>query len=122
MKNKKLVAGVIVIGALIAGFYALNSYIYNEKQADEAVQVSLEGIVVCLPHKGPGPHSKECMVGLMTPDRLHYALDLSQVASSTKPLQVSDRLSAQGTVTPAGTEEKYNIAGTFLVLGDLMLK
>lgn len=122
MKNKKLIAGIIVIGALVAGFYALNNHIYNEKQADESEFVSLEGIVVCLPHKDPGPHSKECMVGLMTADRLHYALDLSQVATTTKPLQVSDRLSARGTVAPAGETEKYNIAGTFSVQGELLLK
>lgn len=122
MKNKKLIAGAVVIGALVVGFYALNSHIYNEKQADEGMRVSFEGIVVCLPHKGPGPHTKECAVGLMTPDRLHYALDLSLISSSTKPLQVSDRLSANGTLLPAGEDEKYNIMGTFTITDGLTLE
>lgn len=114
MKNKKLIAGAVVIVAVVAGFYALNSHIYNEKQADENPAVVLDGIVVCLPHAGVGPHSKECMVGLMTKDRVHYALDLSRV-SMMEGLHVSDRVSLEGTLMPAGEEEKYDIAGTLSV-------
>jgi hypothetical protein len=35
MKKLLLIVGIIVV-VLVLGFFALNSYIYNEKQADEA--------------------------------------------------------------------------------------
>lgn len=120
-KNKKLIIAIAVIAVVIVGFNAFNAYIYQEKQADPLPRVSLSGIVVCLPHKGPGPHTKECMIGLMTPDRVHYALDLSLLSQEAEPLSVADRISAQGVVVTT-EDSKYDIAGTFSVTDSLVVE
>lgn len=115
MKKKEttLVSVLVIIAVLVIGFFLLNTHIYNEKQAEAPEGVSLSGIVVCLPHKGPGPHTKECMMGLMTSDRVHYALDMSGVQGTT--WSIADRVTAQGVITPADAQSTYDIAGTFVV-------
>lgn len=120
-KNKKLLIAIAVVAVIVVGFNAFNSYIYNEKQADPVPRVSLSGIVVCLPHKGPGPHTKECSIGLMTPERLHYALDLALMSQMAEPLSVADRISANGVVVPA-EDSKYDIEGTFSVTDSLVIE
>lgn len=121
-KNKKLFIALALVAALVLGFNALNSFIYNEKQGDAPQVTGVSGIVVCLPHKAGAPQSKECMMGLMTPNRTHYALDLSRVTLPEGALQIADRISANGTIMPPAADEKYDIAGTFTVTDSLVIE
>lgn len=119
-KNKQVIGTMAVIAALIVGFYALNAHIYNEKQGIE--RMTLSGIVVCLPPKGPGPHTKECAIGLMTEDRKHYQLDTALMSQEAPMLSVSDRITASGIVTPPSEDVKYDIAGTFSITNSLTVE
>jgi len=116
-KYKNVLIGVAVFVGVVLGFQALNAHIYNEKQASapESVPLTVSGIVVCLPHKGPGPHSKECMIGLMAPDRTHYGLDLSRI-TIMEGLQVSDRITVRGELVAPEEDGKYDTVGTISVI------
>lgn len=126
---KKALIGFIAAGMLlVAGFYAFNAYIYDQKQADPGDVVSyratLEGEVVCLPHVGDGPHTMECAYGLKTDVGEHYALDLTLMSQQHAPLETGERISANGTVTPVemlSTDHwrTYDIEGIFSVTDSL---
>ncbi len=127
--KKALPLIVLAIIVLVAGFYAFNAYIYAEKQGDPGDVVSyratLEGEVVCLPHKGDGPTTLECAYGLKTDVGEHYALDLAALTmpEGTMP-ETGDRISAGGTVTPiemlsSDHWQKYDIEGIFSVTDSL---
>lgn len=115
--NKKTKSIIELLGAALALsvlLSALNAYLYGKKQEEAPEQVTLSGIVVCLPHKGPGPHTKECAIGLMTPDGTHYGLDFSGTADTA--VSVADRASFTGYLTPPPSDGKYDIAGTLGVV------
>ncbi len=127
--KKALPIILVAIVALIAAFYAFNAYIYAEKQGDPGDVVSyratLEGEVVCLPHKGDGPTTLECAYGLKTDVGEHYALDLAALTmpEGTMP-ETGDRISAGGTVTPiemlsSDHWQTYDIEGIFSVTDSL---
>ncbi len=44
MNIKNLLIVIVVIGVLIVGFYALNNYIYNEKQAEAPAPIVSMGV------------------------------------------------------------------------------
>lgn len=118
-----IVAAIIIV--LIAGFYALNAYIYNEKQGDPSDVTSyrgtLSGEVVCLPHAdSTGPQTKECAYGLRTESGEYYALDLTLMSQQHAPLETGERISANGLITPvemlsSDHWKKYAIEGIFSV-------
>jgi hypothetical protein len=53
---------LLVIAGVVAGFYALNNYIYTEKQGGNTIpepyRGTLTGVQVCLPHKDTLPVRK----------------------------------------------------------------
>ncbi len=124
MKKTLLLIAALVI-ALIAGFYAFNAYIYNEKQGDGSDVTSyrgtLTGEVVCLPHADTdGPQTMECAYGLRTDTGEHYALDLTLMSQENPPLETGERMSANGLITPlemlsSDHWKKYDIVGIFSV-------
>lgn len=124
MKKLLLLIAALCI-TLIAGFYAFNAYIYNEKQGDGNDIVSyrgtLTGEVVCLPHADTeGPQTMECAYGLRTDTGEHYALDLSVMSQENPPLETGQRISANGLITPvemlsSDHWQKYDIEGIFSV-------
>lgn len=127
---KKALIILVVVGiALIVGFYALNAYIYAEKQGDPSDIVSyrgtLSGEVVCLPHKDTdGPNTMECAYGLKTDVGEHYALDLALLSQEHRPLETGERISANGLITPvemlsSDHWQKYDIEGIFSVTDSL---
>ena len=121
---------VWVLGAAIlltAGFFILNSYIYNQKQqpTEDIVPYSatLTGEYVCLPHTNTsGPQTLECAFGLKTEDGSYYALDFNYFPDATPPegLLTGETYTFSGTVTPAvmlsnDFWQRYPIEGIFSV-------
>lgn len=128
---KKTLAFIVIAAILlIGGFYALNAYIYAEKQGDPGDIVSyrgtLTGEVVCLPHAGDGPHTMECAYGLKTDVGEHYAVDFSLMSQQATPPETGSRISATGTITPiemisSDHWQRYDIEGIFSVTDSLQI-
>ncbi len=127
--KKFLFTLVALVILLIGSFYAFNAYIYQEKQGDPADITSyrgtLTGEVVCLPHtETSGPTTQECAMGLRTDTDEHYALDLSLMSQQADPLEIGERISANGMITPLemlSTDywRRYDIDGIFSVTDSL---
>jgi hypothetical protein len=120
--KKTLLAITIGIALLGGGFFALNSYIYNQKQGDNTQNVvpyqgTLTGTYVCLPHTNQkGPQTLECALGLKTDTGEYYALDFNAVPQSQFSLKMGDRFTMTGLITPVqmlSTDQwrKYPIEG-----------
>jgi hypothetical protein len=74
---------------------------------------SLVGIIACLPHKGDGPHTMECAIGLKTDDGKYFALTNFNYPGSA---DVGERVRIAGvTVTTDEFHASYDIVGTFQV-------
>lgn len=123
MKKALLILAAVAV-VLVAGFYTINAYIYNEKQADPNDIVSyrgtLEGEVVCLPHEG----TDECALGLRTDVGEYYALDLALLSQEDAKVGIGARISANGLITPvemlsADHWQTYDIEGIFSVTDSL---
>jgi hypothetical protein len=123
--KKLLLTIVAVILFLVVAFYAVNAYIYNEKQGDGNDVVSyrgtLTGTQVCLPHADTsGPQTMECAIGMKTDAGEYYALDLALLSQENPGLQDGDRFTATGLITPvemlsSDHWQKYDIEGIFSV-------
>jgi hypothetical protein len=119
-----IIAAVAIV--LVAGFYAFNAYIYNEKQGDgtevTAYRGTLTGTQVCLPHADTsGPQTMECALGMQTDVGEYYALDFGPLPQGLPPdLAADERFSATGIITPvellsADHWRKYAIEGILSV-------
>lgn len=120
-KTLIILAGILI--ALVAAFFALNAYIYNEKQGTgeelEPYRATLTGTHSCLPHKEPIA-TKECAPGIKTDTGEFYALDLALMSQTPPMIGNGDRFTASGTVTPiervsADHWQQYAIVGIFSV-------
>lgn len=116
-----------MVVAGVVGFFALNSYIYNEKQEGPIVEPyfgTLSGVQVCLPHKDTtGPQTLECAIGMKTDSGEYYALDL-EAAANTSAMEGGKRFTASGTITPiellsSDHWQKYQVSGIFSVTGEV---
>lgn len=115
-------AGIIIV---MLGFFALNSYIYNEKQGDgkavEPYRGTLTGEYMCLPHKDTsGPQTMECALGMKTETGEYYAVDWSMMSQTQPDLTPGEKFTATGLITPVerlSTDhwQKYPIQGIFSV-------
>lgn len=131
MKKTLTIIGVLAIVCL-AGFYALNAYIYAEKQGDlgdiDRYRGTLSGQIVCLPHRETdGPQTLECAMGLRTDTGEHYAVDLNLLSQEHLPLDTGKRLTANGVITPVemlSTDQwqTYDIRGIFSVTDSLVVE
>lgn len=71
---------LIIVGALIAilalafGVHYVDSRVNVDPPVKDKMGVSLTGEIVCLPHKGDGPHTLECAYGVRDDDDNHYLL------------------------------------------------
>ena len=105
MRNSLLIIGIIA-ALLIGGFFLLNSYIYNQKQAQEAEDLSpyrgaLTGEYVCLPPAGESnPETPECVAALKTDQDEYYVIDFSLMSQDKPDLKEGDRFTASGLITP----------------------
>lgn len=111
---------------LLAGFFTLNRYIYNQKQADEAQVVepyraTLTGEYLCLPHVDQnGPQTLECALGLKTESGEYYAVDFMLMSQMPPKLRMGETFTASGVIAPVETLstdhwKKYPIEGIFSV-------
>lgn len=130
MKKFLLLFGAVALVVLI-GFFALNSYIYTEKQGDggtvERYRGTLEGETVCLPHRNTdGPQTLECAIGMRTDAGEYYAVDFSLLSQERPPVETGVRLRANGLITPIemlSTDQWniYDIEGVFSVTDSVEL-
>lgn len=74
-------------------------------------EVTLVGSIVCLPHKGDGPHTLECAYGFRADNGNHYALHNLFDGPWPWHLDVGDRARVEGTLTAPAANEKYDIVG-----------
>jgi hypothetical protein len=125
MQRLLLIISIIII-ALIAGFFALNTYIYKEKQTTPSEEIkpyrgTLSGEYVCLPHTNQnGPQTLECAFGIKTTTGEYYAVDFTLMSQTTPVLKAGDKFTASGTITPIemlSTDhwQKYPIKGIFSI-------
>ncbi len=117
MKTKPVLITLLVIicfGALgYGGYIAYKKYQQNNEPPKKEA-VSVEGEVVCLPHKDNNTqHTLECAVGIKTAEEKHYGLSTND---STSPLTmgVGKKAKVNGTLEPAG-DTKYDIKGIIAV-------
>lgn len=124
-----MIAAVVLVG----GFFALNTYIYQEKQnasndSVEPYRATLSGEYVCLPHADQsGPQTTECAFGIKTDSGEYFAVDLSLMSETNPGIEVGERFSANGTVTPiemisAYQWQKYDVAGIFSVTDSVVVE
>ncbi|HVV39324.1 MAG TPA: hypothetical protein VHD31_03310 [Candidatus Paceibacterota bacterium] len=74
---------------------------------------SITGTIACLPHKGDGPHTMECAIGLKTDSGQYYALTTFNYPSDA---DVGDHVRLTGvTVTTDQLHLNYDTVGTFQV-------
>lgn len=124
-----LIWGFFAIVGLIAAFYSLNNYIYQQKQEPnptppqsiESQRTTLVGEHTCLPHADTsGPQTLECALGIKTDDGNYYALDFSLTSQQYPNIPGGARISANGILTPIenlSTDhwKKYNVKGIFSI-------
>lgn len=79
---------------------------YSAADKSETSSVVVTGEVACLPHRGDGPHTDECAIGLKDSDGYFYALKNTTIIETGKKIEVA------GVLTPATGRETYDIAGT----------
>jgi hypothetical protein len=120
-------SGILIVGA---GFFALNSYIYQKKQSQEPNAIvpypgTLTGEYTCLKLKDSSkPQTLECIYGLKTNQGEFYALDFNSVPSGMPNLKSEERITVTGTITPiemisADYWQKYDVKGIMSVTGDI---
>lgn len=121
-----------VIG-LVGSFFALNEYIYNQKQGDgvavEPYRATLVGEYVCLPHIDSlsDPQIVECVHGLKTDVGEYFGLDFYLMSQNMQDLSLGQRFSANGLVTPverisSDNWKSYPIEGIFSVTDSVSIK
>lgn len=119
MKSKNIIITVLIIvvlGALgFGGFMAYKKYQENN-QPPKKETVSLEGEIVCLPHKNTeGPQTLECAAGLKTDNGDHYGLSSKEPGSPlTAAAGSKKRAVVNGTLEPTG-DATYDIKGVVVV-------
>lgn len=123
-----LLAGI----GVVAAFYSLNAYIYEQKQGDgkvtEPYRATLSGEYVCLPHtKSSVPQTMECAFGLKTDVGEYFAVDFALMSQETHELSVGQRLTANGLVTPverlsSDHWKQYPIEGIFSVTDSVIVE
>lgn len=127
--KKFLITLISLIAVSVVAFFALNNYIYEEKQGDPKdttpYEATLTGEQVCLPHKDTrGPQTLECAFGMKLDTGEYYALDFNRSPQGITTLKTGDRFKATGIVTPiemlsSDQWKKYDIQGIFSITSAL---
>lgn len=130
---KKLIIILSLLILIIVGFFAFNSYIYQEKQADpesfELQRVTLSGEYVCLPFIGQDQASvslDDCTGGMKTESGEYYAFDHALMSQTVPVLSVGQKFSASGVFTPIeriSTDywQQYPVKGIFSITDSLKI-
>jgi hypothetical protein len=81
--------------------------------SEPGISTTVRGQIACLPHKGDGPHTMECAIGVRADNGKYYALtnfSYPEDGDVQERLEITGRL-----VTPNQFQEKYDIVGTIEV-------
>lgn len=93
----------------------------------EPYRASLSGEYVCLPHRDVGQeHTLECAFGIKTDTGEYYGIDFYLMSQTHDPVEIGQRISANGVVQPAerlssSHWQKYPIVGIFSVTDALQI-
>lgn len=104
MRKNLTIIGIVAV-VLIAGFFVLNRYIYNQKQGDgEAVERyrgTLTGEYVCLLPSGESQvESSDCAYALKTDQGEYFLVDFSLMSQERTDINLGDRFTGNGLITP----------------------
>ena len=107
---------IICVGAVAFGGYIAYQKYTENNQPPKKETVTLEGEIVCLPHKNSdGPTTLECAAGLKTAENKHYGLSTNDPASPlTTAAGTQKKASVTGALEPAG-DTQYDIQGIIVV-------
>lgn len=110
-----LLAIIVAAGLGLGGYMAYKKYQENN-QPPKKETISLEGEIVCLPHKNTdGPQTLECAAGLKTDEGKHYGLSSKDSASPlTAAAGSKKRATVNGVLEPA-SDDTYDIKGVVVV-------
>lgn len=111
-----IVTGAVCLLALFGVFVGwldkqvdLSSYLKNSKAYSVSFgDVTIRGESTCLQHKGKGPHTMECAVGIKTPSG-----DYAVIGEPTK--LDNNVLEAHGVLSLPSRDTNYKIQGTITV-------
>lgn len=130
MSNKVIPAVLFGAVILLAGFFVLNSYIYNEKQAPveqsfEPYEAKLAGEYVCLVSTADAVRDI-CELGIKTAAGEYYAVDFATLPKEQEKLTIGDTFEAAGVVTPierlsSDRWQQYGVKGIFTVTGSVVV-
>jgi hypothetical protein len=122
---------VIFIVISIAAFFAFNSYIYHQKQASsqstDPYTGSLTVTYSCLSQTNQDkPEPAGCAIGLVTEAGENYVLDFNKMPQLRTSLNLGDRFTATGTITPienisSNMWQNYDVEGIFTVTDSLQI-
>lgn len=70
---------------------------------------TVSGETVCLPHKGSGPSTQECAIGLVDDNGYFYGLENSSV------YDVGEKVTVTGVVKDVSDTNSYDIAGIIAI-------
>lgn len=73
--------------------------------------VTFSGTIVCLPKKGPGPHTMECAYGLEADHGNYYGLKNLFTEPGPWIFDVTDRIEVTGVLEEPEADTSYDIAG-----------
>lgn len=119
MKLKHILITLLILfglgAAAVGGYFAYQKHQENN-QPPKKETVSVEGEIVCLPHKNTdGLQTLECAAGLQTAEGKRYGLSTN---GSAVPLSsaagTKKRASVTGALEPAG-DTLYDIQGVIVV-------
>ena len=134
-RHKKLIFIVFATLVLLGiGFLLLQPFSTQRKAANNIPdttpastvprQITLEGEVVCLPHKDTtGPQTLECSIGIKDAGGDYYSLDTDSL-SSLPEYKNGDKIRGTGLYTPienlsSDHWQKYNVKGIFSPKGGI---
>lgn len=72
--------------------------------------ITVQGEIVCLPHKGDGPSTQECAIGMRDTNGYFYALKNAQI------FEIGTSVEIEGNLSDSSRGEKYDISGTIDVI------
>lgn len=126
--NATVIAVVLIVAAIVGlltlGFFALNAYIYAEKQVGggkaEPYRATLTGEYTCVPVKDEieDANIDECVYGIQIDDGSYYTINFLLASQSVPVIELGDVVTATGLVTPIerlSTDiwQQYDIIGVF---------
>jgi hypothetical protein len=82
---------------------------------DGPEEISITGTIVCLPKKGPGPHTLECAYGLRADSGAHYGLSNLFTGPWPWPLDTGDRARITGELSEPEANTSYDVVGVIEV-------